>query len=234
MTAIRTLIVDDDFMSASVHRSYTERLQGFQVVGEAHTGAEAIDLVARTEPDLVLLDIYLPDFSGLEVIRRLRGSNAPVDIIAVTAAKDVETLRSAMQGGVLHYLVKPFLFETFRERLERYATLKSRLGKMREANQHDVDRLFSLLRADGDDGLPKGISAPTLELVVRALRDADRALAALEIAEQAGISRGTARRYLDYLATVGPVELTLRYGAAGRPEHLYRWGAAAESPRVSQ
>jgi response regulator of citrate/malate metabolism len=226
VTQIHTLIVDDDFMSASVHRSYTERLQGFTVVGEAHTGEEALALVRRLQPHLVLLDIYLPDMSGLEVMRRLRTEALPVDVIAVTAAKDVETLRGAMQGGVLHYLVKPFLFDTFRERLERYATLKRRLEKMREANQEDVDKLFSLLRAEGRDGLPKGISSPTLGLVVEALRDADDALTAIEVGERAGISRGTARRYLDYLATVGTVELSLRYGAAGRPEHLYRWAAA--------
>ena len=226
MTQILTLIVDDDFMSASVHRSYTERLPGFTVVGEAHTGEEALALAHRLRPHLMLLDIYLPDMSGLEVMRRLRTESFPVDVIAVTAAKDVETLRGAMQGGVLHYLVKPFLFDTFRERLERYATLKRRMEKMREANQEDVDKLFSLLRAEGSDGLPKGISSPTLGLVVEALRAASGALTAIEVAERAGISRGTARRYLDYLATVGTVELSLRYGAAGRPEHLYRWAAA--------
>jgi response regulator of citrate/malate metabolism len=226
VTTIRTLIVDDDFMSASVHRSYTERLAGFTVVGEAHTGEEALGLARRLQPDLVLLDIYLPDMSGLEVMRRVRTEGLPVDVIAVTAAKDVETLRGAMQGGVLHYLVKPFLFDTFRERLERYATLKRRLEKMREASQEDVDKLFSLLRAEGRDGLPKGISSPTLGLVVEALRGANEALTAVEVGDRAGISRGTARRYLDYLATVGTVELSLRYGAAGRPEHLYRWAAA--------
>jgi response regulator of citrate/malate metabolism len=226
VTPIHTLIVDDDYMSASVHRSYTERLPGFTVVGEAHTGADALALVRRLEPHLVLLDIYLPDISGLEVMRRLRTAAIPIDVIAVTAAKDVETLRGAMQGGVLHYLVKPFLFDTFRERLERYATLKRRLEKMGEANQEDVDKLFSLLRAEGRDGLPKGISSPTLGLVVESLRDASDALTAIEVGERAGISRGTARRYLDYLATVGTVELSLRYGAAGRPEHLYRWASA--------
>jgi two-component system CitB family response regulator len=229
VTAVRTLIVDDDFRSASLHRSYTERLDGFMVVGEAHTGAEALDLVDATAADLVLLDIYLPDISGLEVMRRLRASDTPVDVIAVTAAKDVETLRGAMQGGVLHYLVKPFLYDTFRERLERYATLKRRLGRMREATQEDVDRLFALLRAEGRDGLPKGISSPTLRLVIEALHDVSEALPAGDIAESAGISRGTARRYLDYLATAGTVELTLRYGAAGRPEHLYRWVSSQPS-----
>src|SRR5207253_2538496 len=159
---IDVLVVDDDYMSASVHRAYAERVPGFRVVGEAHTGAEALLLADHLLPQLVLLDIYLPDISGLDVIRRLRARQAPVDVIAVTAAKDVETLRTAMQGGVVHYLVKPFLFDTFRDRLERYAALRGRFDRLSEANQNDVDHLFSLLRAQGRGGLPKGISAPTL------------------------------------------------------------------------
>ena len=224
---IRTCVVDDDFMSASIHRSYVERIPGFDAVGEAHTGTEALELIRRVNPDLVLLDIYLPDMSGLEVIRRLRQDDeAAVDVIAVTAAKDVKTLRAAMQGGVVHYLVKPFLFETFRDRLERYAALKQRFERLREANQGEVDHLFSLLRVEGRTHLPKGISAPTLSLVVDAVRDAESEVSAIDVAERAGISRGTARRYLEYLDSLGSVELTLRYGTTGRPEHLYRWAGA--------
>jgi two-component system CitB family response regulator len=128
-----------------------------------------------------------------------------------------------MQGGVVHYLVKPFLFDTFRERLERFAVLRGRLNRLRDASQEDVDHLFSLLRAQGRGGLPKGISAPTLGLVVDAVRESSGELTAIDVAAWAGISRGTARRYLEYLASLGSVELSLRYGAAGRPEHLYRW-----------
>jgi response regulator of citrate/malate metabolism len=227
---IRTLVVDDDFMSASIHSTYVGRIPGFEAVGEAHNGNEALERVRRLQPDLVLLDIYLPDMSGLEVIRALRQEQeSTVDVIAVTAAKDVKTLRAAMQGGVLHYIVKPFVFETFRERLERYAVLRQRLERVREASQEEVDHIFSLLRAEGRGGLPKGISAPTLALIMDALREAGDELTAVAVAERAGISRGTARRYLEYLATLGSVELSLRYGAAGRPEHLYRWRRAVES-----
>ena len=228
---ISTLVVDDDVMAASIHRAYAERVPGFAVVGEAHTGSDAIELARRLRPDLVLLDIYLPDISGVEVIRRLRESGMPrVDVIAITSAKDVETLRATMQSGVIHYLVKPFFFDTFRDRLESYAALKDRLGRMHEAEQEDIDHLFSLLRAQGREKLPKGISAPTLSLVLAAVREADEDVSAAEVADRAGLSRGTARRYLEYLALVGSLELKLRYGVAGRPEHLYRWvGAVAGS-----
>jgi response regulator of citrate/malate metabolism len=221
---IRTLVVDDDVMTASIHRSYVERVPGFEVVGEAHTGSAALDAVRQLAPDLVLLDIYLPDMSGLDVLRRLRENGSPhVDVIAVTAAKDVGTLRTAIHGGVIHYLVKPFFFDTLRERLEAYASLQGRLQRLREPEQHDIDYLFSLLRAHGRQALPKGISAPTLALVADAVRDAGGDVSAAELAGRTGVSRGTARRYLEYLAATGAIELSLRYGSTGRPEHLYRW-----------
>jgi response regulator of citrate/malate metabolism len=227
---IRTLVVDDDFMAASVHRSFTERVPGFEVVGEALTGADALHMVRRLRPDLVLLDIYLPDMSGLEVMRRLREPGmTPVDVISITSAKDVATLRGAMQGGVIHYLVKPFSFLTFRERLESYAALKSRLDRLSEADQREIDRLYALLRAQGEGQLPKGISAPTLALVVEIVRESAEDVSAAEVARRAGISRGTARRYLEFLAESGSLDLTLRYGAAGRPEHLYRWAGGVHA-----
>jgi response regulator of citrate/malate metabolism len=225
---IRTLIVDDDAMTASIHRSYVERVPAFEVVGEAHTGKAALDAVKELRPDLVLLDIYLPDISGLEVLRRLREPGAPhVDVVAVTAAKDVETLRTAIHGGVIHYLVKPFFFDTLRERLEAYAALRGRLDRLRNPDQHDIDHVFSLLRTQGRQSLPKGISALTLELVSDAISSADGEVTATEVAEKAGISRGTARRYLEYLAAIGAIQLSLRYGVTGRPEHLYRWADRA-------
>jgi response regulator of citrate/malate metabolism len=221
---IRTLVVDDDAMTASIHRAYVERVPGFEVVGEAHTGKEALELTRSLKPSLLLLDIYLPDMSGLDVLRQLREPGAPhVDVIAVTAAKDVTTLRTAIHGGVIHYLVKPFFFATLRERLEGYAALHGRLERLRDPDQHDIDNVFALLRSRRRHALPKGISAPTLELVIDALREADDEVTAVAIAERTGISRGTARRYLEYLALTGAIELSLRYGATGRPEHLYRW-----------
>jgi len=227
---IRTLVVDDDVMTASIHRSYVERVPAFEVVGEAHTGSAALDAVRQLAPDLVLLDIYLPDMSGLEVLRQLREDGSPhVDVIAVTAAKDVGTLRTAIHGGVIHYLVKPFFFDTLRERLEAYASLQGRLQRLREPEQHDIDYLFSLLRVHGRHALPKGISAPTLSLVADAVRNAQGEVSAAELAERTGVSRGTARRYLEYLAATGAIELSLRYGSTGRPEHLYRWADSLSS-----
>ena len=224
---IRTLVVDDDFMAVSVHRQFVERIPGFEVVGEATTGAEARALVERLRPDLVLLDIYLPDENGIELMRRLRASDSRADVIAITSAKDVDVLRDAMQLGVVHYIVKPFTFTTLRDRLESYATARQRLADMKHADQRDIDRLYGLLRTSSDASLPKGISPPTLTLVASLLRGADGPLSTAEVASGAGISQGVARRYLHFLSDSGAVDFTLRYGATGRPEHLYHWTTAA-------
>ena len=227
---IRTLIVEDDFRVAEIHRGFLERIPSFSVAGVAHTATEGLALAERERPDLVLLDIYLPDRSGLEVLRELHATGrAPVDVIAITAANDVETLRSALQGGVVHYLVKPFQFNAFREKLESYAAMRSRLRGAREVDQAEVDELVALLRTGArETQLPKGLSPATLALVARTLRGSDADLSAIELARATGMSRVTSRRYLDHLARSGLVEVAMRYGSAGRPEHRYRWAIRAQ------
>ena len=219
---IRTLIVDDDFRVADLHRAYVEKIPGFMVVGQAGTGAEALRMIATTRADVVLLDIYLPDMSGLDVMRTLREAGAArVDIIAITAARDVDSLRSAMHGGVVHYLIKPFRFAALQEKLQSYAAMRQRLAQLSEADQHAVDTLYHILRQGGAEALPKGLSRPTLDLVLRILQESGRDLAATEVADLASLSRVTARRYLDHLVQSGRVELVMRYGSPGRPEHRY-------------
>ena len=220
---IRTLVIEDDFRVAELHHAYVGRVAGFTVVGTAATGADALEKVDRLRPDLALLDFYLPDMSGLEVLRRLREEDHPaVDVIAITAARDVDSLRAAMRGGVVHYLIKPFRFSAFEEKLASYASARARIARLGEADQGEVDRIFGTLRSSRATPLPKGLSDTTLDLVVGALRESGSGLPATAIAEAAGVSRVTARRYLDHLCRLGTAELTLRYGGPGRPEHRYR------------
>lgn len=222
---IDVLVVDDDFMVARIHRGYVERLEGFRVVGEVHAGREVVDAVRRLRPHLVLLDVYLPDRNGLDVLRDLRGDpSLTTDVIVVTAARDVETVRSALHGGVASYLVKPFSFATFAERLRRYAEARREMDRPGELAQEDVDRVFAVVRRPGAVVLPKGLSAATGALVVKALQDDGGDLSASETAERVGISRVSARRYLEHLCSTGQAQQALRYGTSGRPEHRYRWG----------
>ena len=222
---VRTLIVDDDVRVAEIHKSYVERVEGFSVAGVANRGTEALRRVLEDQPDLVLLDIYLPDLGGLEVCRRLRAAGNLVDVIAVTAARDVDTVKGAVGLGVAQYLVKPFAFATFRDKLERYAAYRALTQKGGEAEQQEIDAMLGELRTPGAAPLPKGLSKETLELVVRTLKHADAPQGAVEVADVAGLSRVTARRYLEHLVSNDQAELELRYGGSGRPEHRYRWVA---------
>lgn len=221
---IDTVIVDDDYRVSAIHAAYVSQVDGYAVVAQAHTAADALAAADRLSPDLILLDFYLPDGDGISVMRRLaeRPGHRP-DVLAVTAARDVTSIRTAMQLGAAGYLVKPFAMAALRERLIAYRDLHERLTRLEEADQEDVDALFGLLRPSAALPRPaKGHSAPTLALVRDALREAAGDLSAAEVAAATGISRPTAQRYLSYLVERGVVRLNLRYGVTGRPEHRYR------------
>ena len=222
---LRVLVVDDEPLLAEAHRAYVERMPGFEVVGVVHSGRDALRaLAAGSTVDLVLLDFYLPDAGGLDVIRALRARGDLVDVIAVTSARDVDVVRAAVAGGVVQYLLKPFAFAAFRDKLERYADYRRQVGEPGdEAAQADVDRALGLLRGSEEAALPKGLSSGTFTAVVQAVREAEAPLSASDIGDTLGISRVTARRYLEHLVDVGQAERAPRYGGTGRPEHLYAW-----------
>jgi response regulator of citrate/malate metabolism len=170
---IRTLIVDDDFRVAAIHAAYVAKIDGFEVVAEAHTAAETVNAVDRLRPDLMLLDLYLPDEHGLKLVARLRDGHPPVDVIVITAAKDADSVRVAMQGGALHYLLKPFGFPVLRDKLLSYAQMRTRLSALRDADQRTVDRVFGALRAPDQLAGVKGRSVHTLEAVEQLLSETD-------------------------------------------------------------
>lgn len=228
MNPVRTLVVDDDFAVASVHRGFMETLPEFTVVGEVHRGMDALRAVEELRPDLLLLDIHLPDISGLEVLTRLRTRGGPpVDVIAITAARELETVRQAMSTGVDHYLVKPFTRTAFLERMNAYLAQRGELLRVGQddsvLDQDGVDQLLAAgQRRPHAVTMPKGLSPVTLRLVTNALRNADADLSAQEAGDRAGLSRVSARRYLEYLVTIGKAEVLPRYGMANRPAHGYR------------
>ncbi|MGW2377954.1 MULTISPECIES: response regulator [Kitasatospora] len=225
---IRTLVVDDDFRVSAIHSAYVRRVDGFEVVGQAGSVAAATAAVRELRPDLLLLDLYLPDGSGLDLLRRLvaEETGPRPDALMITAASDVASVRSAMQLGATGYLVKPFGFAALEERLGAYRELRDRVDALEpgaDTAQAEVDALFSAARPST---LPtvsaKGHSAPTLALILAALRGAGCDLSAAQVGQQTGVSRATAQRYLSYLVRERLVRLELKYGTTGRPEHRYR------------
>ncbi|HET6672328.1 MAG TPA: response regulator [Agromyces sp.] len=222
MTEIRAVIVDDDFAVAHVNRAFVDAQPGFTVVAEAHTGNDALAAIELHRPQLVLLDVYLPDLGGLDVLRRLRATGDDVEVIAVTAARDLDTVRSARLLGVRHYLVKPFSRASLGERLEevRRGIAADRAAPGATLDQRAVDRVLGTMTARRTM-LPKGLSPVSLERVAAGLAHFEVDASAAEIAQHLGMSRVSARRYLEHLVAVGAAEVTPRYGSAGRPEHRY-------------
>jgi len=217
---IRTLVVEDDPVAADAHVAYVGRVQGFEVVGCAGTGADALRRLASAQVDLVLLDVHLPDTNGLEVLRRMRAAGHTTDVIMVTRARDLAVVRAAIAYGATQYLVKPFTFSAVRAKLEGYLSYREPTGPV--LAQDDVDGLFGALRGTVDaGGLPKGISRESLDAVAAALQEAPRT--AVEVAADLGASRVTARRYLEYLVETGLAVRHARYGTTGRPQTEYRW-----------
>lgn len=222
---IRTLLVDDDALTLELHRNYVDRLEGFIVAGEC-TGARAALSAVLDKPgpgafDLVLLDMTMPDGSGLDVLRALRSRSAVVDVIAITGVREAETVRQMAALGVFHYLVKPFPFAVFQERMEQYRTHRTQARSTDgEATQAEIDALLG--RATGAIPLPKGLSTSSLERVTTEVRAAGP-LSASEAATRLGMSRVSVRRYLEHLAAEGLLIKSARYGARGRPETEYGW-----------
>jgi response regulator of citrate/malate metabolism len=221
---IGVLVVEDEPVAAEAHRAYIERTAGFAAVAVAGTGAQALAVLTRTPVDLVLLDMNLPDTHGIELCRRIRAAGADVDVLAVTSARELTTVRAAAAHGVVGYLLKPFTEPALRDRLEAYAAYRAQLARGGDASgQSEIDRVLDAVRPAESAALPKGMSRETLDAVVAAVRAAERALSAAETGEVIGASRITARRYLEYLADTGLVDRAPRYGGTGRPELEYRW-----------
>ena len=172
---VSVLVVDDDFMVARIHTQFVERTPGFRVVGVASTGRAALDDVARLRPDLVLLDVHLPDMTGIDVLRRLRAGGDDVGVLVVTAAREADTVRAAASGGAVHYLVKPFDYDDLRVRLESFRTAHLALSGSAAPGQQDIDAVFGGTAPAAAAVLPKGLSPETADAVEAALTSAGEA-----------------------------------------------------------
>jgi two-component system CitB family response regulator/two-component system response regulator DcuR len=198
--------------------------EGFEVVGIANTLADAAEMAEVLAPDLVLLDLFFPEGSGMELLRRLRAGAAPTDVILITAAREMASLQEALRGGVFDYIIKPVFFPRFQEALLKFREYAARMRSGGTLEQQDVDRLLRAHPAhEGHEAtLPKGIDPLTLRKVRQVFESADiRDLNAEEVGERIGVTRSTARRYLEQLIAEGFLAADLLYGVVGRPERRY-------------
>ena len=221
MKEIRVLIVEDDPMVADINKKFTEAVPGFVVVGTARNGRDALLLLEKEKPDLLILDVYMPEVDGISVLSLLRKSDIPADVIMVTAAGDTATVARIMRQGVIDYIVKPFKFERYRAALESYLDFRKKLSHKSTLSQADLDVMLSV-KTESQQDTPKNFHVQTMNSIVDFMLAHAEALSADEVAAGTGVSRVTARRYLEYLVTQGRLQMLLDYVAVGRPVHRFK------------
>lgn len=225
MIPIRLLIAEDDRQIAEIQRRFIQRLKQVELCGIAHTLADAREQAMVLKPDLILLDVYFPDGNGLDLLRELRASNSSSDVILITAAKEVDTLRTALRGGVFDYILKPLVFERLEEAIQRFCAHAERLSALKHVAQDEVDALLPRNTGDSSNDnqhrLPKGIDVITLDRIREVIADGNP-WSAEEVGSAMGASRTTARRYLEYMTGTGTLAAEVNYGSIGRPERRYR------------
>jgi two-component system CitB family response regulator len=225
---IEVLIVEDDLRIAEIQKRFIEQIEGFHTVGIAGSCLEAKTYIDVLKPDLILLDIYLPDMNGLDLLKETKQQTKQMDVIMITAAKEITKVQDAINMGVFDYIIKPVVFDRFKQSLLRYQVFHKKFIELRNENLHvtqqQVDRLLrkDLENASNDKTyLPKGIDPLTLEKVMEVLGEVENGLTAEFVAKEIGASRTTARRYLEHLVSEDKIKADLAYGTVGRPERVY-------------
>lgn len=220
---IKVLIVEDDPMVAELNKRYLSQVEGFCLAGIAGNGAEALAFLENNTVDLILLDLYMPDIDGMQLLNSIRSACHEVDVIMVTAARDTRSIQQALRQGVVDYLIKPFEFERLNAALSDYKERTRLIDESEELDQVEIDRqiLAKSERAQGE--LPKGLDRETLALIFAHIKQSVAPFSTEEMAQQVGVSRVSLRKYLKFLASIGVLEGKLTYRAVGRPIHLYKY-----------
>ncbi|WP_270181187.1 response regulator [Alkalihalobacillus sp. CinArs1] len=225
MSEIEVLIVEDDQRIARINQKFTENVPGYTVIGVASSITEGKELLEILEPDLVLLDIFFPEESGLGLLWHIREHYKETDVMMITAAKEIEAVQEALRGGAIDYIIKPVIFDRFKQTLEKFKETRGEMNRQKIVSQEEVDHLFTrhgAKRATVTEAAPKGIDPLTLSKLKEVLLEhTPQGMTAEEVGSVMGCSRTTARRYLEYMVSLGNVDADLSYGSVGRPERRY-------------
>ena len=214
MSDFRVLVIDDDFHVAALHVGYVDAVPGFTALPPVHDLRAVSRAVAETSPDLMLVDMYFPQGSGLDVLRAV-----DVDAFVLSAASERATVTAAFRRGALAYLLKPFEPEALQSKLRGYARYRRQLDAPGPLDQAAIDRARRAVT--GAEETSSGPSASATETSVLAAVVEGGEVTVMDVARAVGISRATAQRYLSAMVQRGALRLELRYGSRGRPEHRY-------------
>ena len=225
---IQVLLVEDDPMVAELNRLYLGRIPGFELVASARSAAEALDLLRTHTVDLLLLDIFMPGQSGLELMADIRRQALDMDVIIVTAARDATTIDRALKLGAVDYLIKPFEFERLQQAFERYGETRRLIQEGQTLDQAELDKRLARHPADRQmtEALPKGLDRNTLDKVLQVITawpGNPPWFTSEEIGQQVGISRVSVRKYFEFLCALKVLRMEPGYGTGGRPVHRFQF-----------
>ena len=239
--SIKVIVIEDDPMVSRLNKKYTEKVPGFSVCEEININNNMnIDYDYLEDMDLLLLDIFLPGKDGLTILKEIREFDKCIDVIVISAAKDVEHINEAMHLGVLDYLIKPFTFERFKKSLEKYREIYTSFNRNKDLNQKEIDSFLGKRgikekekniesRDNGKNNknnyirqLPKGLCAGTFSKIMKYLKNIDKTVTTKDMAEHSGLSRITIQRYFQYMLKENIIEVERKYGSVGRPQHHYK------------
>jgi two-component system, CitB family, response regulator len=222
-TVVKVLIIEDDLQIATIHKRFVERMEGFQVIGIATDRLDAEEQLHILQPDLLLLDVFFPDMNGLDFLQYIKENNLQCDVIMITAAQELQTVSTALRKGVFDFIIKPVIYERFKQTLTNYYTFHQKLNSKYASHlsQEEIDNLVTKSYRTENSLLPKGIDKLTLDKIIYTMKNYKDSFTAEQLGKEIGMSRTTARRYLEFLVSNGKIEAELSYGTVGRPERVY-------------
>lgn len=224
---IKVLIVEDDPMVAEFNRRYLEKIEGFRLIASASTVKQALEIIGSQEVDLILLDIYMPGKSGLDLLNQILKLGKGIDVIMISAASDISSVKKALRYGAVDYLIKPFEFERFQAALVSYREEVRFLQKQEVLSQADLDKHLFYKEKESTappSELPKGLTRTTLKRVIEHIHGIQNAsFSTEELAARVGISRVSMQKYVAFLTEIGALDAETYYGAVGRPVSKYKY-----------
>lgn len=220
---IQVLIVEDDPMVAKINEKYLEAVDGFESVGILSDPSKTLAFLDENPVDLIMLDIFMPIRNGMDLLSDIRNNNKSVDVIVISAASDIQTIKLLLRLGVVDYLIKPFEFERFHSALRIYQKEHEFLKKQERISQNELDSLFHYKNhTNVVSEPPKGLTQTTLQRVVACIFEMKtEGFSTESLARKVGISRVSMRKYLGFLAEIAFVNVDLNYQTSGRPVYQY-------------
>lgn len=212
------MIVEDDKDIAALHAHFVAREPELKVIGVASSLEMSRAMMEAAQPDLVIVDNYLPDGLGVELVYDWLAQTHRPECILITAANDAQTVNTAHRFGAFDYLVKPVDYQRLGESLRRFIHLRHHVSQADKLQQTVLDQLFSQRPRDAE----RSTDEFTLQQVVSLFGHAHIEHTASSVAESLSLSKTTARRYLDKAVERGILTAFLEHGKVGRPTRLYR------------